>query len=188
VNWFRNNPRYAVMVLGTLALPALLLLYLAISLFGMRSGYQLQIERLEPRIARLQGLLNREEQVRDAARVVGSDVLDLVYPATDDAGTVSANLQKNVREILGAAGLSVSNSQILPVREKDGFDHIAVKLTASGGLPALDTALADLNAYLPLLLLESIEVWPNRSRARASEAEEQTITTTVQVLALKVRS
>ena len=188
MNWLRGNPRYAVMVLGTLAVPALLLLYLAVGLLGLRVDYQAQIERLEPRVARLQGLLNREEQVRDAARVVGSDVLDLVYPAGDDPGTVSANLQKNVREILGAAGLSVSNSQILPVREKDGFDHIAVKLTASGGLPALDTALADLNAYLPLLLLESIEVWPNRSRGRGDEAAEQTITATVQVLALRVGS
>jgi general secretion pathway protein M len=188
VNWLRDNPRYAVMVLGTLGLPVLLLLYLAVGLLGIRGEYQAEVERLEPRIARLQGLLNREEDVRRAASTVGSDVLDLVYPATDDSGTVAANLQKNVREILAAAGLSVSNSQILPLREQEGFDRIAVKLTASGDLPALDTALADLNAYLPLLLVESIEIWPNRSARRGQEEDIQTVTATLQVLALRVRA
>lgn len=188
MNWLRGNPRYAVMVLGTLVVPLLMLLYLAVGLLDMRGDYQAEIERLEPRIARLQGLLNREADVRLAASAVGSDVLDLVYPATDDPGSVAANLQKNVREILAAAGLVISNSQILPVREQEGFDSIAVKLTAAGELPALDSALAELNSYLPLLLIESIEIWPSRASRRQQEEETQTVNVTLQVLALRVRA
>ncbi len=188
MSWLRDNPRYAAMVLGTLALPLLLLLYVAFGLLGMRGDYQAELERLEPRIARLQGLLDREADVRLAASAVGSDVLDLVYPATDDPGSVAANLQKNVREILAAAGLVVSNSQILPVREQEGFDSIAIKLTAAGDLPALDTALADLNAYLPLLLIESVEIWPSRASRRRQEEETQEVNVTLQVLALRVRA
>ncbi|QIB66320.1 type II secretion system protein GspM [Kineobactrum salinum] len=189
MSWLRANPRYAVLVLGTAVLPLLLVLYLTAGLLGLRAEYQAGIERLEPRVARLQGLLEREDELRQAASAVGSDVLDLVYPATDDHQAVSAMLQKNVREIFAAAGLVVSNSQILPVREEDGFDHIAIKFTASGDLPALDIALADINAYLPLLLIESIDVWPARaSGRRGRDSSEQDITATVQVLALKARA
>ncbi len=192
IAWLRANPRYAVLVLATAALPLLLVLYLAAGLLGMRAEYQADIDRLEPRVARLQGLLAREDEMRQAAGAVGSDVLDLVYPATDDHQAVSAMLQKNVREIFAAAGLVVSNSQILPVREdegEEGFDRIAIKFTASGDLPALDIALADISAYLPLLLIESIDVWPARaSGRRGKDNAEQDITATIQVLALKVRA
>lgn len=193
IAWLRANPRYAVLVLATAALPLLLVLYLAVGLLGMRAEYQAGIDRLEPRVARLQGLLTREDELRGAASAVGSDVLDLVYPATDDHQAVSAMLQKNVREIFAAAGLVVSNSQILPVREaeegEEGFDRIAIKFTASGDLPALDIALADISAYLPLLLIESIDVWPARaSGRRGTGSTEQNITATIQVLALKVRA
>jgi general secretion pathway protein M len=183
VNWFRDHPRYSLLLGLTVLLPLWLLLYLAATLFGLRGDYQDEIERLEPRIARLQGLMNHAEELQRAAGDVGSEVLGLVYPATQESGVVSAALQKNLREIFADAGLAITNSQILPLREGDKFDRIAVKLTVSGSLPALDVALADISAYEPLLLVEDLDVWPGRGRG-----EGQSIAATVQVLALRERS
>ncbi len=186
MKWFRDHPRYSVMLGLTALLPLCLVLYLCATLLGLRAGYQEEVDRLEPRIARLQGLMVYEADLERAAGEVGSDVLDLVYPASQDTGAVSAALQKNLREILSGAGLGITNSQIVPVREGDNFDRIAVKLTVTGNLEGLDAALAEITTYQPLLLVEELDVWPVRDRR--VEGSEQTITSTVQVLALRARS
>jgi len=116
---------------------------------------------------------------------VDSKVLELVYPAADDQATVSAALQTNVRDIFGKAGLSVSNSQVLPARAQGNFDYIGVKLTVTGDLPALDEALAGIAAYLPLVLVESLDIYPAREVRGKSESAQQLITANIQVLSLR---
>lgn len=184
--WLKDHPRHAVLLAATVAVPACLLIYLLVSLLSLRASYHEEVAQLEPRIARLQGLLAREAELREASSTVSAEVLDLVYPATADQAAVSATLQKQVREIFASAGLEVSNSQILPIQEDAGFDRITVQVTVEGGLAGLDVALADLDRHQPLLLVESLEVWPTRP-GRQAEAG-QTLTATVQVLALRLHS
>jgi len=185
VSWFRTHPRTA-WICGLTLLPLLLVYcYILSGLWHLRQEAQSEIDRIEPRVARLQGLIAIEEQLRESAQAVNSRVSDLVYPASTDQATVSAELQSNVRDLLGKAGLSVTNSQVLPVREQGNFDQIGVKLTVSGTLPALDDALAELAAYMPLVLVESLEVYPSRARRAADEPEQQLLTASVQVLSLR---
>jgi general secretion pathway protein M len=183
VNWFREHPRYSVLLGLTLLPPLWFVVWLAGTLLDMRAGYSDEIERLEPRIARMQGLMSHAAELEQAAAEGGSDVLELVYPAKQDSGAVSAALQKNLREMVASAGLAITNSQILPVREGEAFDQIAVRLTLSGDMAALDLALAEIAAYEPLLLVEDLDVWPGRDRS-----EGQQIGATLQVLALRARS
>ncbi|GAB3281326.1 type II secretion system protein GspM [Parahaliea aestuarii] len=185
MNWFRDNPRDAIFVLLTLALPLVLLLMLIFSLLGMRGDYQGEIERLEPRVARLMGLKNQESVLTEAAAQVDSGVLGLVYPVTDDRASVAASLQKNVRDIFADAGMTISSSQMLPSREDDELEHIPVKVTVVGGVDALDIALAELSNYHPLLMVESMEVYPSRGRAARGAPDTQEITATLQILALR---
>lgn len=192
MNWLRVHQRTAWICGLTLLLPGLLYLYGVLGIWGIRQQSQGAIERLEPRIARLRGLMEYEAQLRDAAVAVESRVRDLVYPASEDQTDVSATLQTGVRDVFSKAGLSVTNSQVLPVREQGDFDYIAVKLTVEGELPALDEALADVAQYLPLVLVESLEIYPakvpryKRGRAGDSGAEEQQlITASIQLLSLR---
>jgi general secretion pathway protein M len=74
---------------------------------------------------------------------------------------------------------------VLPAREQGSFDYIAVKLTVTGGLPALDEALAGIGAYLPLVLVESLDVYPARAARGKSEGQEQQITANIQLLSLR---
>ena len=190
MNWLRSHQRSAWIIGLTLLLPALLY---ANTLFGMlelRQEYQSEIDGLEPRIARLQGLIDHEDQLRAAAGEVGKRVVNLVYPAAEDRATVSANLQKDARQILMDAGLSVSNSQVMPVREKDLFDYIGVKLTVTGSIAGLNAALAGIGDYRPIVLVESLDVWPKRDSRRGSRSArpgggEQTISATLQLLSLR---
>jgi general secretion pathway protein M len=185
MSWLRVHQRTAWICGITLLLPVLLYLDLMFSLLGARQDAQAELARIEPRIARLQGLIDNQAPLREAAQTVDSKVLDLVYPASEDQATVAAELQTQVREIFTRAGLSVSNSQVLPAREQGSFDYIAVKLTVSGSLPALDEALAGLSAYLPLVLVESLDVYPTRAPRGKDESDQQQLTATIQVLSLR---
>jgi len=191
VNWLRAHQRTAWLCGMTLLLPALLYLYVVFGLLGVRHASQVAIDRLEPRVARLEGLIAHEDQLRDAAVAVDSQVLDLVYPASEERATVSATIQTNVRDVLSKAGLSVTNSQVLPVREQGNFDYIGVRLTVSGALPALDEALASIATYLPLMLVESLDIYPARvprlrtTSGGSAPAEKQEITASIQVLSLR---
>jgi general secretion pathway protein M len=185
MSWLRLHQRTAWICGLTLLLPVLVYLNAMLGMWGARQSAQAEIERIEPRLARLQGLIDYESALREAAEAVDSQVLELVYPAAQDQATVAAELQTNVRDIFGKAGLSVSNSQVLPAREQGSFDYIAVKLTVTGGLPALDEALAGIGAYLPLVLVESLDVYPARAARGKSEGQEQQITANIQLLSLR---
>jgi len=185
VNWLKAHQRTAWICGVTLLLPLLVYLNIVFSLLGMRGAAQNEIDRIEPRIARLQGLIDYEEQLREAATVVDSQVLELVYPPWEDQATVSAELQTQVRDIFGKAGLSVVNRQVLPVREQGSFDYIGVKLTVTGSLPALDEALAGVAGYLPLVLVESLDVYPARTGRGKQASAEQTLTASLQLLSLR---
>jgi general secretion pathway protein M len=185
MSWLQLHRRTAWICGLTLLLPLLVYCNAMIGLWGMHREAQSGIDRIEPRIARLRGLIDYEDRLREASAAVDSQVLELVYPATDDQATVSAALQTNVRDIFGKAGLSVTNSQVLPVRAQGNFDYIGVKLTVTGDLPALDDALAGIAAYLPLVLVESLDVYPARAARAQGESEQQLITASVQVLSLR---
>ncbi|MEH6637627.1 MAG: type II secretion system protein GspM [Halioglobus sp.] len=185
MNWIRSHKRSASIVGLTLLVPVFLYLNALFGLLGMRHNYQSEIDGLEPRIARMQGLLQHEQQLGEAAAKVDKQVVNLVYAATADRATVSAALQTDVRQILVDAGLSISNSQVMPVREKEAFDYISVKLTVTGSLASLDAALITLAGYMPLVLVESLEVWSARASRRNKVSKEQTINATLQLLSLR---
>jgi len=185
VNWLRSHQRTAWICGLTLMLPLLVYLNLVWGLLGARQAAQSELERIEPRIARLQGLIDSREPLQAAAETVDSKVLELVYPASEDQATVAAELQTQVRDIFARAGRSVTNSQVLPAREQGSFDYIGVKLTATGSLAALDEALAGMAGYLPLVLVESLDVFPARAARGQDDSDQQQLTANVQVLSLR---
>jgi general secretion pathway protein M len=77
---------------------------------------------------------------------------------------------------------------VLPVREEEKFDYIGLKLTVNGNVAALDSGLAALSAHSPLLLIESLEVWPNRARHSKKDKNKQppqSLGATLQLLSLR---
>lgn len=186
-SWLQVNRKAAVLVGLTLSVPLAVLLYLSTDLLMVRSDYQDQIDRLEPRIARLRGLAKSEKKLQAVYKKVESSLGELAYSAEEDSDSVATSLQKNVRTIISAAGLSVANSQVLPVKQEDGFDQIRLKLTVKGDVSALDAALMQLTNYKPLLLVESVEIWPDRQpRRRKGEASAvQQLTASLQLMSLR---
>ncbi|MEH6581983.1 MAG: type II secretion system protein GspM [Halioglobus sp.] len=184
MNWLQSNRNTALMVGLTLAIPLFLLMYLSGNFWMARQGYQQEIDRLEPRIARLRGLVDSEEQLQTSVDQMGTRVLNMVYPSADDPATVSAALQKNVRQLMTQAGLSVSVSRVLPVAEADDFDRIGLSISVVGSLDALDAVLDEIAAYTPLLLVVSIDIKPV-PKSRAQGKGGQAVLATLQLLTLR---
>ncbi len=185
MSWVRAYRKSALIVGLTLLLPVLLVLFLVLDFFVMRQGYQSEIDRLNPRIARMAGLIQTQGQLQASAGRLGSQVLNLVYPPTEDSAAVSAALQKNVRQIMTEAGLTVTNSRILPIVEEENFDRIGLSLTVSGGLDALDEALLSMAAYTPLLLVDTMDIKPKRMTRSRDKNGQQIITASFQLLTLR---
>jgi general secretion pathway protein M len=185
MNWLKNHRGSALIVGATLVLPVLLVIYILLDFLVARQGYQAEIDRLQPRVARMAGLIESEEQLRVSAGRLDSQVLNLIYPPTDDSATVSAALQKDVRQIMTDAGMNVTNSRILPVLQEESFDRIGLSLTASGGLDALDSALLAMAAYKPLLLIDAMDIKPKRMTRSRDKNGQQILTVSFQLLTLK---
>ena len=183
MKWLRSHPRIVLICGLTLLLPALLYVNTLLGVWGMHRDAQSDIDNLMPRIARQYGLIEHEDELRDASNLARRGVATLVYPASRDAASVSTTLQTSIRQIFSDAGLTVSNSQVLPVREKEHFNYINVNLTVQGDISGVDAALTDIAEFRPLLLVESLEMRPLRS-GRAG-AKDQIVVVSLQLLALR---
>lgn len=183
LEWVKTHRRSAVICGLTALLPLLVYVSLLVQAFSLRSGYQSDIDRLQPRIARLEGLKAFEAELTASAGTARQLIDALVYPVTTDRGEVSALLQNEVWQVMTSAGMSVSNSQVLPLREDEQFDYIGLKLTVAGDITALDESLAAIRQYAPLIIVESLDVWPNRQRS--SEQPRQEVTASLKLVSLR---
>lgn len=185
MTWFRLHRRSAAFVVLTLLIPALLLLRGLFGLAAVGADYASERSRIEPRLARLQGLLDEQALLAERSEEAARLLRQLAYPAEQDVTALAAALQAEVRQLMDASGMEVSNSQVLPARPEELFERVAVKLTVSGSTEALSSALAALSAQRPQLLIESLDAFPERSSRRKDGAPAQTVTAVLQVFALR---
>jgi len=186
ISWIKLHPRSAVLVGVTLLLPLYLYISLLLGLVGIRGEAVDNIDRIEPRLGRLLGLLQSEGILAESAGKAEQSIAGLVYGSADNAESVAANLQTSVRQILAGAGLAVVNSQVLPPMQRGAFEHVGLRLTAKGPLEGLDAALAEIATFQPMLLVELVEARPVRTNSRRNAAESsQTLDITLQVFSLR---
>lgn len=165
--------RPTIIVGSSLGLVLLLAVYLTFQLWFLRQGFSDEIEAIQPRTARLLGILDSVDQLRLASDTARGMLRELVYPADQDRAKAASSLQQNVRELLTSAGLSVSGSQILPQRKSHRFHRLSLDIKAEGNIDALDEALSSLESMRPLVFVESLKVEPQRTRSRRRGRQSQ---------------
>lgn len=169
----------------TLLIPVLFLCYLLATLLVLRNDYQSEIERLEPRVARLKGLLESESTLKASVGDVARELESAVYPAAASRPTVSAELQNSVRGLLVGVGLSISNIQALPIIEGEDFDRVGLRLTISGGLPEIDSALLALSEHSPRVFVEGLDMQSISSTRRGRRDQNQEVSATLRLVSLR---
>lgn len=164
--------RAAVVVAASLAVLLLLVLYGVGNLWVLRQGYVEKIDAIAPRSARLLGMLESAEELRAAESKAAAILEEVAYPALRDAATTGAAMQKDIREVMIEAGMSISGSQLLPRQVEQGFDRLTIEITAEGNTEALEQTLASLELMRPLVFVQTLNVKPARvSRRRTQGAQ-----------------
>lgn len=168
--------RSTIVVGVTLGLVLLVILYCVGHLWVLRQGYVSEIELIKPRTARLLGMLDSSDQIKEAHSEAAIILDEIAYPVLRDSAATAAAMQKEIRELMTDAGLSISGSQVLPRQAEQGFDRLTLDITAEGNTGALEQALAELESMRPVVFVKSVNIKPARvSRRRSRNREEPTI-------------
>ena len=154
----KNRRQLALLVTVLIAIAPLVAL--GVYVYEKHQAASARLSQLEPRYARLRGLAAQEADLTLLLDYTRKASEQYIYPASQDAAQAGNAAQQRIREILTAAGLQISSSQVLPAKPEKGFERIPLSFRAEGELLALESALAVLSTQLPLILIQDMEVQP----------------------------
>jgi general secretion pathway protein M len=156
MNLQRHRARIAVG--STLAIFVALLALAAQYVWSQRAWAVDQLAEVEPRYARLLGLRAADAQLDARLKQARTALTRLGYGSDRDAAQIGNDLQQKVRSALQAAGMTVSSSQVLPVKTETKVDRVSVAAQVEGPLNGLQVALAALQAETPALSIDGLQV------------------------------
>ena len=150
----KNARRDLSVVLVTLAL-----VLMPVGLLGgyLYSKYQWATQRIaevEPRHARLSGLMADKDSLAQAQAQAVDRLAQYLHPAGQDANQVGNDVQQRIRSVLSTAGLSIVSTQVLAAKEEKNFERIPLTVRAEGDMMAVQLALAALDEQKPAILTE----------------------------------
>lgn len=147
-------------VLG--ALLALLLLAGGAYVYGKHQAARDRLEQVEPRHARLQGLLQSQDQLAAAAQRQTQLMAAYTHTPEQDVTQVGNGALQQLRNLLTQAGCQVLSSQVLPARDDvPDFDRIPISLRIEANPLALQTALAAIESSQPAMVVTNLNLQVN---------------------------
>ena len=118
--------------------------------------YQDSLAELEPRYARLLGLVNARANLQALGVQVGAALVQRSYPTTQDLAKAGNDAQQRIRSLFAESRLEVISIQVLPPKEEGQFNRITITLRVEGDLSAIQTALDKLTGLIPTVQLDSM--------------------------------
>ena len=147
--------------LWLLAGGALLLLALAWAVtttFTKHRQAAARLAEIEPRHARLAGLLEGSERFVQADATLRANLAQFVHPIDADASQIGNTALQRVRDLATARGLRVSSSQTAAPRDEKGFDRIGLTLRVEGDWAELVALLRELAQQRPVIFTNTLQV------------------------------
>lgn len=146
--------RDLAVVLVTTALVLTPLILMGSYLYNKYQWATQRIEEVEPRYARVSGLMANKDILAQAQTQAADRLAQYLHPAGQDANQVGNDVQQRIRSILSAAGLSIISTQVLATKEEKDFERIPLSVRAEGDMMAVQLALAALEEQAPAILTE----------------------------------
>ncbi len=120
---------------------------------------QAQLSDMEPRYARLAGLLQRGGDLKALGAQTSAQLAALTYPASTDATQAGNDAQERIRALFADSKLDIVSVQVLPQsKEKTDvpFDHIQINLRVEGDMVGIQNALSILAGQTPMVWVDSV--------------------------------
>ncbi|MCB1954254.1 MAG: hypothetical protein KDG55_01180 [Rhodocyclaceae bacterium] len=158
---------------------------LAAALVSMYSSFLAardELDHIEPRYARLAGMLHSEKALSNELDQLRERGRKLSIPADADADAAGAQLQQSLRRLAEESGNTVSVSQVLPRDTAKDALRLAVMLRVEGSLETLMRLLAAIERETPVVFVESLSI--SRGRQRTGDPTSlQNLTTQINLAA-----
>ncbi len=158
------SPRAKIIAGLTLAVLALVLFSLIMAAWSMRQAGNERRAEIEPRIARLLGVQQQYDKLKQANEGATAQLTGLIYPATADATMTGTKMQQDVRKAIEKSGMSVVGSKVRAVKVAEGYDEISLDLTVEGGIESLEAMLLEIPNLRPIVVIEETNITPKRGR------------------------
>lgn len=113
-----------------------------------------RIAEVEPRHARLSGLMAHKDSLARAHAQAAERLAQYLHPVGQDANQVGNDVQQRIRSVLSTAGLSIVSTQVLVAKDEKNFERIPLAVRAEGDMMAVQLALAALDEQKPAILTE----------------------------------
>lgn len=169
------------LVFGTFSVVGVLLLVLFLYCITAFFSYRHQVSDMMPRVARLGGMLTAANEIR-AADASASEQIQAIMYVGNNANSMGVSMQQKIRSIFTGAGMVVSGSNIRSPKVFEDVTQIGVTISAEGKLSQLEEVLTELTDVRPLVIIERIEVQPERRR---SNETSQQVDVRVQLYSMK---
>ena len=130
---------------------------------GVHARAAARLAQIEPRHARLAGMLQNQEQFAQSAQALQANLAQFLYPADAESGQIGNAVLQRVRELAGAQELRVTSSQVTaPAEDKDnpGFERVGLSVRLEGDWARLQPLLAALPRERPAIYSQTIQLLP----------------------------
>lgn len=124
---------------------------------------------IAPRYARLLGVKQAKNDIDAQLERVQRDLTRFAFPDNTPADHVSTEIQQRVRRFADAGGLTVTSSQMLPVKTNAGFEETALTVTLDGSLEGLQRFLLKVQSDTPRMQVSDLDIRP-KPVARGKDA------------------
>lgn len=151
-----NFNRIALLQLLTLLLLLMPVLGGGLAVWYQHQQLQSSLADLEPRFARLLGLVNHRADLQALRNQANAALTRLAYPASQDNAKAGNDAQQAIRTAFASSQLEVISIQVLPAKDEGPFNRIAINLRVEGDLAAMQAALEKLSGQTPAVLVEGV--------------------------------
>ena len=128
------------------------------SVWARHQWVENNLSSLEPRYARLQGLVDNRTQLRELSAKVEEALALQVYPSAMDVAKAGNETQQRIRSIFAESKLDIISIQVLPAKDEGPFGRISISLRVEGDLAGIQSALEKLDAVTPVVKLDSMSL------------------------------
>lgn len=124
--------------------------------YAVHQRAQIRLNEVEPRFARLTGLIQRQAEMKMLAQQASLQLSRQTYPATQDVTKAGNDAQQRIKTLFSESKLDIVSIQVLPPKEEGKFDRISIALRVEGDLTGIQNALSLLSAQTPTVLMDSM--------------------------------
>jgi len=171
----------------TLIVILLVLVAMFIPLAAKQNQYNSIIQKSQPRIERVQGLLAAAPQLENQLNAARTTAQAQLYPNNSDENRLNTELQTRLRSLAQQSGLTVGSLRALPTRKELNLDILLLNLNLQGGLAELQKFLDAVQhpaEAAPALRIDNLIL----RRASIIPNAPQTLTIDITVAALRPAS